>query len=282
MNKIVKKLLLVVLFLIGLGISGCSDEKASNATSQSTLSFDESSLAKIEASNITAKVQNLREVQQIPVLYYHSIMLEEGNEVRMPPEQFEAQMSYMRDKGYESVSLNELYNAFYNNEILPPKPFVITFDDGYEDNYTNAFPIVEKYGFTATVFMVSSYIDGDGFLSWTQLRELVANEWEVAGHTVSHPYLSQCDRKALFNELLSSKETLEKGLGQPIKFFAYPYGDVNEDVAQAVKDSGYVMAFTTKRGWVDLSLDKWHQKRVYCFANMGLNEFSRRLQDSNY
>ncbi|MCO5387063.1 MAG: polysaccharide deacetylase family protein [Desulfosporosinus sp.] len=95
---------------------------------------------------------------------------------------------------------------------------MITFDDGYEDNYATAFPIVKKYGFTAAVFMVSSYIGGEGFMSWPQLRELLANGWEIEGHTVNHPYLSQVDKTIVLNELMNSKETLEKGLGKAVGF----------------------------------------------------------------
>jgi len=275
---------IVLLQLLVLGISGCGEEKPSSSISQIQPDSSNPSNPGVTLSKPlnTPKSPSYQKAQAVPVLYYHSVMLEEGNEVRMPPDQFEGQMAYLREKGYESVSLDQLSQALNKGGILPPKPFVITFDDGYEDNYTTAFPIVKKYGFTAAVFMVSSYIGGEGFMSWPQLRELLANGWEIEGHTVNHPYLSHSNKTVVFNELLSSKETLEKGLGKPVKFFAYPYGDLNADVAQAVKDSGYVMAFTTERGWADLSLDEWHVQRVYCFANMGLNEFSRRLQDPNY
>jgi len=283
-KKTISVLFLIILFQgIVLGISGCGQEKVSRQTPQTQVVIPPPppSMTLTESSNIKNGVSP-QKPQEVPVLYYHSVLLEEGNEVRMPPEQFEAQMIYMRDKGYESVSLKQLYQAFYKGGTLPSKPFAITFDDGYVDNYTIAFPILEKYGFTATVFMVSSYINGEGFLSWSQLKELTAKGWEIEGHTLNHPYLTQMDKASVINELKSSKELLEKGLGQTVDFFAYPYGDFNADVAQAVKDTGYLMAFTTDRGWADLKLDEWHLKRVYCFANMGLNEFFRRLQNPNY
>ena len=284
LKKIIGTLgLIFILQMLVLGISGCENEKErvlnSNSQTQSALINSGETLNK--TSNAT-KLPVVQRPQAVPVLYYHSVMLEEGNEVRMPPDQFEAQMAYMRDKGYESVTLDQLYLAYNNGEGLPAKPFVVTFDDGYVDNYTTAFPILKKYGFVATVFMVTSYINGEGFMSWSQLKELISSGWEIEGHTVNHPYLSQIDKTAVFKELKSSKELLEKGLGQPIDFFAYPYGDVNADVAMAVKDSGYLMAFTTERGWADINLDQWHLQRVYCFANMGLNEFSRRLHNPNY
>lgn len=282
LKKIPRVLYLIFLLQVLLiGISGCGKEKVSSPTSQPQAGLINRNMVLGEPSN-TINSPNVKKTQEVPVLYYHSVLLEEGNLLRMPPDQFEAQMIYMRDEGYESVSLNQLYQAFYKGGDLPAKPFVITFDDGYVDNYTIAYPILKKYGFTASVFMVSSYINGEGFLSWSQLEELIAGGWEIEGHTVSHPYLTQISKQTVINELKSSKELLEKGLGQPVNFFAYPYGDLNVDVAQAVKDTGYLMAFTTDRGWANPDLDEWHLQRVYCFANIGLDEFSRRLQDSKY
>lgn len=289
-KKFIRMLILIALLQILLGISGCSEQRASTVTvttaaqntSESSSTLNLTPNESLKSSN-SSNLSGVNPVQGVPVLYYHSVMYEQGNEVRMPPEQFEAQMAYLWDKGYESITLDQLDKAFNNRGVLPAKPFVITFDDGYVDNYTNAFPILEKYRFTASVFMVTSYIGGEGFMSWPQLKELSANGWEIEGHTVNHPYLSQMEKTSMLNELISSKETLEKGLAKKVKFFAYPYGDVNDKVEQAVKDTGYLMAFTTERGWADRNdLDEWHLKRVYCFADMGLNEFARRLQDPNY
>ena len=235
-----------------------------------------------ELGNSRSKTSSVRESQAVPILYYHSVMREVGNELRMPPDQFEAQMAYLQDHGYQSVTLDQLYQVKYLGGTLPAKPFVITFDDGYEDNYMTAFPVLKKYGFTATVFIVSSYINGEGFMSWPQLKELLANGWEIEGHTVNHPYLSKIDAATVLSELKGSKGLLEKGLGHSVDFFAYPYGDFNDEVVQAVKNAGYVMAFTTERGWADHKADEWHVHRVYCFANMGMNEFSRRIQNPNY
>jgi peptidoglycan/xylan/chitin deacetylase (PgdA/CDA1 family) len=299
---------LFVLILV-FGIGGCSGDKPSMKTSihslpltissqgspnqadlpattrptsqTQTASINPSNGTLSESPDNTLKKSNVQK-NLVPVLYYHSVMSKAGNELSMPPDQFETQMAYLQDKGYQSVSLNQLCQARYLGRSLPTKPFVITFDDGYVDNYTTAFPILKKYGFSATIFMVSSYINGEGFMSWPQLKELTANGWEIEGHTVNHQYLTKLDATTVLNELKSSKELLEKGLGNPVDFFAYPYGDLNADVALAVKNTGYIMAFTTERGWADLKADAWHLHRVYCYAFMGLNEFSRRIQNPNY
>ena len=254
----------------------------SDQTDQSESSNNQTSIQPQIQSNNDGKVKNGQEAPIVPILYYHSVMQEKGNELRMPPEQFEAQMSYLHDRGYQSVSLEQLYLASNGRGTLPTKPFVITFDDGYVDNFTNAFPILAKHGFTATVFMITSYIDGEGFMTWGQLKELVANGWEIESHTTSHPYLTKVDPIAVLSELNLSKELLEKELGKPVKFFAYPYGDLNANVVQAVKETGHLMAVSTQRGWADVKTDAWSVHRIYCYAFMGMNEFSHRMQDPNY
>jgi peptidoglycan/xylan/chitin deacetylase (PgdA/CDA1 family) len=221
-------------------------------------------------------------LEPVPVLYYHSIMKEVNNEVRMPPDQFEKQLAYLAENGFHCITLHQLYESLYQGSALPPKPFVITFDDGYIDNYQTAFPILKNYGFVASVFMVSGYIDEKGYLTWSQLKELSSNGWDIADHTVHHLDLLKSDNSDLTKELEDSKQTLEIGLGHSVDFFAYPYGDFNDTVIQAVKNAGYLMAFTTLRGWADTKTDAYHIHRVYCYANMGLKEFANRLENPNY
>ena len=279
-NKIIGAFLFV--FLV-FGSNGCTKPQT-NPTPQTQLTTTNPSNEpnKDELSDNPPTPSSVQVAQAVPILYYHSVVQENGNELRMPPDQFEAQMAYLQDKGYQSVSLEQLYQAMYKGANLPEKPFVITFDDGYVDNYTTAFPIVAKHGFSATVFMVTSYINGPGFMSWPQLKELVAKGWEIEGHTVNHPHLTKINPTTLLSELISSKKLLEKELGHPVEFFAYPFGDLNANVAKAVKESGYLMAVTTERGWADRKDDAWHVQRIYCYASMGMNEFTRRMQNPNY
>ncbi len=291
MHKFIRMLLFVLLLL---GSSGCnavktseisSNLESSSPTSQTQLTVSPENKnvpPQAVATNNSPGPSSVQEPRTVPILYYHSVMQEAGNELRMPPQQFDAQMAYLRDKGYQSISLDQLYQASYNGGALPDKPFVITFDDGYVDNYTTAFPILAKHGFTATVFMVTSYINGDGYLSWSQLKELVNNGWEIEGHTSSHPFLTKIDPLTMLSELQLSKELLEKELGLSVDFFAYPYGDFNANLVQALIDTGYLMAVTTERGWADVKADAWHVQRVYCYASMGMDEFRRRMQNPNY
>lgn len=273
---------LFLVFLLSVIISGIRTYAGTKSSLKMPISNNSTSEILPELQNNELETAAVSESLAVPVLYYHSVMQEVGNEVRMPPEQFEAQMAFLQDQGYQSVTLSQLYQAKYFQGTLPSKAFVITFDDGYVDNYTTAFPILKKYGFVAAVFMVSSYANGEGFMSWAQLEELVSNGWEIESHSATHPNLSTIDAAALLSEVESPKKLLEKELGRTVNFFAYPYGEFNEDVVLAVKKAGYLMAFTTERGWADNRADAWHTHRVYCFANMGMNEFKRRIKDPNY
>ena len=280
----VKKIIGALLFVfLVFGSSGCTRPQPSPPSENQTTPVNPATEPDQEqSSDKPSTPPSVQVTEGVPILYYHSVKLENGNELRMPPEQFEAQMDYLQDKGFHSVSLEQLYQALYKGGTLPAKPVVITFDDGYVDNYTTAYPILTKHGFTATVFMVTSYINGEAFMSWPQLKELVANGWEIEGHTTTHPYLTKIDSSTVLSELRTSKELLEKELGQPVNFLAYPNGDLNAKVVQVVKDTGYLMAVTTARGWADDKTDAYHVHRVYCFASMGMNEFTRRLQNPNY
>ncbi|MHB1405213.1 MAG: polysaccharide deacetylase family protein [Desulfitobacteriaceae bacterium] len=217
----------------------------------------------------------------IPVVYYHAVKTVPKNQLCMPPEQLEEQMKYLYDNQFQSVNLNELYDFYYGNGTLPDKPIVITFDDGYKDNYTNALPILSKYGFTATVFVTVGQ-DGSDFLTREEMKELLEAGWEIESHTMTHPELSKLDQEKLKWELQKSKEVLERDLGQEVKFLAYPYGDFNDAVIKTAQEAGYLMAFTTHAGWSVREMNPLRVSRVYLYANMGLKEFARRIENPEY
>ncbi|ADY56017.1 polysaccharide deacetylase [Syntrophobotulus glycolicus DSM 8271] len=218
---------------------------------------------------------------QVPVLYYHSIMTERGNVLRIPVEEFAEQMKYLSENGYHVISLNRLYDAF-NGVPLPSKPVVITFDDGYEDNYLNAYPVMKKYGFTGTIFMVSNYVDGTGYLKTEHLRELQANGWIIGGHTAEHINLPTVSAQEALKELQESRQDLEKILGAEIRYFAYPFGGYDNKIIEMVKEDGYEIAFTIKKGWIKPGEDLFLLKRVYLYADMGMDKFIDRLTHPEY
>ncbi len=219
----------------------------------------------------------------IPVLMYHSIDYEKDNPLRIPKEQFRGQMKYLKDNGYTTLTLNELYSFFENNMPVPDKSVALVFDDGYADNYINAFPIIKEFGFKATVFVITDTVDKSGaYLNSTQLKEMDAYGFDVESHTLDHEELNKQSYAKQLNELKESKLFLEKLLNKQVNYLAYPVGKYNKETIKAAKEAGYKMAFTTNGTWSDKSDGMYTLDRVYISAESPMSEFIRRLTNRNY
>ncbi|AGA69939.1 putative xylanase/chitin deacetylase [Desulfitobacterium dichloroeliminans LMG P-21439] len=268
---------------VSQNVNPSSSEDSMSASGESMSSSEDSMNTNEDSTNASGNRPNTLAVvdEAIPVLYYHSIAYEAGNELRIPPQEFEAHMQLLYDNGYESVTLNELYLYFYEDGVLPKKPFVITFDDGYEDNYTQAFPIADKFGYNGTIFMVTDWIDGKGYLKQEQLLEMSQAGWQIESHTKTHPYLNSISNEQIKEELSSSKKALEKLLGTTVNVFAYPYGINNPTIIELCKEAGYKLGLTIERGWAAAE-DPFRIQRIYCYANMGLAELKRRIENPYY
>jgi peptidoglycan/xylan/chitin deacetylase (PgdA/CDA1 family) len=158
-------------------------------------------------------------------------------------------MKYLKDNGFNAITISEAYDAIYNGKSVPPKPVVITFDDGYEDNYTNAYPILMKYGLKGTMFVITDVIGKGGCLSISQIQEMYDNGMDIESHTVNHEQLNLLSYDKQLKTLKTSKEYLESILNKKVISIAYPFGKYNSDTIRAVKEAGYLMAFTTQYGF---------------------------------
>ena len=216
---------------------------------------------------------------KILVLNYHQID-NKANPLSVSPANFEAQMKFLVDSGCITITPDELY-AGINGEIeLPPKPVLITFDDGYIDNYTNAFPILKKYNLHATIFIIPSFTSVyPGYMTWEQLKEMEANGITIESHTLTHPKLEELPDDEIRSELLNSKNLLEENLGHPIEFLAYPTGTYNLHIAGIAQDAGYKGAFTIKYGVVDRGSNFFALERVPIFntAQNTMKNFYERI-----
>jgi peptidoglycan/xylan/chitin deacetylase (PgdA/CDA1 family) len=225
-------------------------------------------------------------VFDVPILVYHRI---DSNAVVKDPwrytvsiQRFQHHMRYLYDQGYHSLSLKEVLQSSRNERAHRIKGVAITFDDGYESFYTLAFPILKRFGFKATVFVVTDRI-GEGnnhktegqtpFLNWKQVISLYIDGIEFGSHTCSHPRLSQLSSAEVRRELFSSKECLEDKLGTQIQVLAYPYGDSNLEVQQIASEAGYEAAYGI-RGGKRGRLNIW---RNQCRTNDTLLDFQIKL-----
>lgn len=199
----------------------------------------------------------------VPIMMYHNVNYTDvikSNTVN--PENFERQMIYLKSRGYHVLSLEELVQATVNGKSLSKKSVVITFDDGYEDNYTYAFKILKKYGFPATIFISSDLIGTEGFLHWAQMREMMKDGITFGSHTRRHAYLPDLTATKQQQEIGGSKRALEMHLGVPVDYIAYPSGGFSDSIKQFVKDAGYKGAAATNRGYDRFNKDVFELNRV--------------------
>ena len=146
----------------------------------------------------------------VPVLYYHSVDPSEANEVIISPEKLREELTFIKDSGYTTLTMSELNDYILNNAPIPEKSIVITFDDGYADNYANAFPILKELDMKATIFVISNFTDKDGYyMTSQQLKEMADYGIDIQSHTASHAHLNQLTYEEQLNELKTSKEKLE-------------------------------------------------------------------------
>jgi len=152
-------------------------------------------------------------------------------------------MKYLHENGYQVITFADLVNCLKKVGKLPPKPVIISFDDGWEDQFVYALPRLEEYHYVATFFVVTNFVGSRGFVSWSKLRTIVAEGMEIGSHSRSHPYLGKIDNPhILWDQIYNSKQILESELGAAVDEFAYPYGSYNQATASTVRSAGYKTA----------------------------------------
>lgn len=225
----------------------------------------------------------------IPILMYHSIDKEidpvtgKLNELRVPKEVFREQMKYLKENGYITLTMSEVYDFFQNSKGVPEKSIVITFDDGYLDNYTNAYPILKEFGFNATVFIISGLVDKDkAYMTSEQLKEMELNGIEMQAHTANHPQLSTLDYENQMREIKDSKIFLENLLNKKIEYIAYPYGNYNENTLKIVKELEFKAAYLADGPWAYKTDGVYLYRRVYISSLRDMNNFIERITNPNY
>jgi peptidoglycan/xylan/chitin deacetylase (PgdA/CDA1 family) len=192
----------------------------------------------------TLSAQGYVPMRDIPILMYHSIS--EGRDLQVPPADFEEQMRWLKEHGYTAITLGQLDAYWKGRYKVEGKPVVITFDDGYLDNYTVAWPILQKYQFPATIFVITDSIRLPHHMSWEQMREMHRAGIEFGSHMVHHSNFQRTPIERIAQELLESKRDLEKGLGSRVTTFCYPGGGLIPEAARLVKAAGYELAVTTR------------------------------------
>ncbi|MFH1666476.1 MAG: polysaccharide deacetylase family protein [Elusimicrobiota bacterium] len=229
-------------------------------------------------------------VQGIPILMYHKIgdppMGSKLKKLWVSPRKFRKQLAYLKKKGYESITFKNLaaMNEFDSRKVI------ITFDDGYRNNFLVALPILKEFGYEAVFFVVSGAAGGKNFwhnseleepvdmLTWEEIKKMDEDGMEIGGHALSHKNLSELPDDALEKEIFEDKKNIEEKLGKNIMSFAYPYGKFNEKVKEILRRAGYLFACKIKQGKNKFPVkDRFELRRILVRGDECLFDFYLNL-----
>ena len=222
---------------------------------------------------------------RVPVLMYHSINSgAEKSRLIVSPQTFEKQMRFLRDHRYRIMTMEEYVDILRNKKPQPRHSVVITFDDGYADNYSNAFPVLKKYSVPATIFVIPGWVNENkpDIMTWDQIRALVKSGLvEIGSHSYSHCVLTGLEENRILAELRESKMMLEEKLGINIRYFSYPCGFFSNRIKKETADQGYAAACATHPG-SEVALDDIYAIRRIRISNSADNLFVFGAQVSGY
>jgi peptidoglycan/xylan/chitin deacetylase (PgdA/CDA1 family) len=219
----------------------------------------------------------------IPILEYHYIRVNPnpsdrlGFNLSVTPSDFSAQLDWLVAHGYHAVTAADVAGYFRAGQTLPAKSVVLTFDDGYEDFYTAAWPALEAHSFTAVAYIVPGFLQAGGYLTNDQVLALDRAGVEIGSHTLHHVDLTKQPPPVLQAELRGSRDYLEKLLGHPVLDFCYPSGRFSPDVVAAVSEAGYQTAVTEMPGAAHGWDDRLTWTRVRVMGGTSLDQFAAGL-----
>jgi len=201
----------------------------------------------------------------IPILVYHRIGYT-TDDLTVSPEKFEQDLIELKKNNYTTITISTFEDLLNGYEVnLPPKPILITFDDGYDDNYLNAFPILQRNQMTATFFIITNLINTPNRMTTEEIKIMQLNGMFFGSHTANHLQLANLDKETIWSELVYSKKKLEDTLNISIYSLAYPTGNFDDKVIKVANDMGYEFGFTIKLGICTNNSNKMELPRIPIF-----------------
>ena len=221
------------------------------------------------------------------VIYYHRIS-DDDHRSCVQPAAFAEQMRYLRSEGYRPLPFGEMRNYLDEGRPFPEGAVAVTFDDGFADNYSGAFPVLARESIPATIFLAAAYIGGRDLpvlrdrsgvppLGWDQVTEMARGGVEFGAHTLTHPSLPALSDEDLEREVRGSRNLIEERLGRAIDTFCYPRGEFDSRVKAAVRDAGYRLACTTLPGCVTPATHPFSLRRTFIARDDTLRDFAHKL-----
>lgn len=216
-----------------------------------------------------------------PILEYHMITNNPPVDAKIynvPPAEFSAQLDYLQQNGYTTLTLQDFMRAKHGRFTMPDKPVILTFDDGYENVYTEMLPILEAHDMKAVVYVISNELGKTGYLTLEQVQDMQRRGIEIGSHTADHLPLVGLEGDFLLNQVRNSKIYLEWSGLNTIYGFSYPNGAYNTELAELIKREGYLTAVTGDVGLNTLESNPYTLKRVHIRQpTFGITEFKWRL-----
>jgi peptidoglycan/xylan/chitin deacetylase (PgdA/CDA1 family) len=169
-------------------------------------------------------------------------------DLTVSPEVFEGTLKRLAADGVETATMADLFEHFAGGTALPRKAAILTFDDGYDDNYAHAFRLLKQHGMVGTFFVTTDFVERPGYLTWGQIAEMADAGMEIAAHSTNHADFTVIGPNELRRQLQEPKALLEQATGQKIRFLAYPAGKYNAAVMAATRAAGYEAAVTVLHG----------------------------------
>lgn len=238
---------------------------------------------KTEPASPTASVKEVKMVHPsgIPVLMYHKIGDDKDNDAVIREDLFREQMKFLKDNGYNPLTMDQLYDYVVNGAAVPEKPVVLTFDDGYADTYSIVYPLMKEYGFAATVFINPG--DVGTRLTWDQIREMHKNGITISNHGFQHIEMGQLSEAKQIENITKAQEALAKEVGiKDNPWFCYPYGDKNEFTDAATKKAGIKMSMAMKSGWAHTGDNPYNILRVWVGNAVDIKHFEERISTEHF
>jgi peptidoglycan/xylan/chitin deacetylase (PgdA/CDA1 family) len=201
-------------------------------------------------------------------------------DLSVSPERFESHLKYLVDSGYQVVTLDDLLYALTQGRPLPPKPVILTFDDGYEDNYRNAFPLLQKYDLIGHFFIIGDFVNAGrpGFMTWEQIEEMAAVGQRFGSHSRDHPNLAGKPVDYLVWQALGGLEAIQEHLGYHPRWVSYPSGGYDRQVMAVYRSANYWGGLSTEQGATHTPDDIFHLQRVRVRGNYTTRDLATLLE----
>lgn len=228
------------------------------------------------------------------ILMYHMVSDPEDDRERRyacPPARFAEHMALLRQGEFNPVSLDDIHGSLDGTHTLPPNAVAVTLDDGFEDNYKHAFPVLDKYRIPATIFLASGMMGKSNLwmqklgyqkhsmLDWDQIKTMAQSPLMTFGaHTASHAKLTELEHDDLAQEISQSKQRIEEVIGASVNYFAYPYGQYSQQAVEMVKKYGFKIACTTDSGFNNKTTNPLRLKRIEVYGADSVRNLTNKLR----